>query len=397
MLRTMTISCGLMVATAIVFAPHPIAADVDLSQRRDGRSERAVVLTSTDAPPEPENIESESAATDLSPELQALRGKMRECLRLYYRQPGNVAQLTPWELMHASLAFGVDTQAFASRSKVNALGWLCWNGRANGRRLLAAPGGSLRVQDGFGVQGHDGQFLSILAQCKVRVDSPIKVGGYDFTVADLVAYEKATCRAGSELTFKLIGLVHYLDSEETWQSDRGETWSIPRLIKEEIEQPVVGAACGGTHRMMGFSYAVRKRDQRGEPFIGEWKRAKKYVEDYHEHTFKLQNSDGSFSTNWFAGRGDWGSASQRLNTSGHTLEWLVCSLPREQLHDPRVMRSVTYLTDLLQENHGYNLEMGALGHALHALILYDERVFGSVPGNRAETLHTDIELAEVSG
>jgi len=305
--------------------------------------------------------------------------------------------LTPWELMHFSLAFGVDTQVLAADGKVNALGWLCWNGRGNGRRLLAAPGGALRVNGGYGVQGHDGQFLSILAQSKVRIDSPIKVDGYDFTVADLVDYEQSTCRAGTELTFKLIGLVHYLDSDATWRSDDGEAWSMQRLIKEELAQPVVGAACGGTHRMTGFSYAVRKRHQRGELFIGEWERAKQFVDEFHAYAFELQNADGSFSTNWFAGRGDEDNAARRLNTSGHTLEWLVRSLPADELRDPRVIKSVVYLADMLIEGQGNRWEMGALGHALHALSLYDEREFGSVPGNRSYALPDEVELAGAPG
>ena len=38
-----------------------------------------------------------------------------------------------------------------------------------------------------------------------------------------------------------------------------QVWFLHRSFRS------VDAACGGTHRMMGFSYAVRKREQRGEP------------------------------------------------------------------------------------------------------------------------------------
>ncbi len=66
-----------------------------------------------------------------------------------------------------------------------------------------------------GLQGHDGQFLSILAQSRVKPDFSMKVGGRDFTVADLIEYEKRSCQSGKELTFKLIALSHYLKSDET--------------------------------------------------------------------------------------------------------------------------------------------------------------------------------------
>jgi hypothetical protein len=205
-------------------------------------------------------------------------------------------------------------------------------------------------------------------------------------VADLIEYEKRTCKPGIELTFKLIALSHYLKSDETWESSDGQEWDIPRLIKEELKQPINGAACGGTHRMMGFSYAARKREQRGEPIEGQWKRAQKFVDDYHEYTFKLQNPDGSFSTEWFVRRADYGDLGRRVQTTGHIAEWLAYSLSKPQLVESRMTRSMDYLTTVLAENPTEKWSIGPLGHALHALAIYDERVFGGQPGHRAEQL-----------
>ena len=49
----------------------------------------------------------------------------------------------------------------------------------------------------------------------------MKVEGRDYTVEDLVKQEQATCRPGTELTFKLIGLMHYLKSDTKWKDDTG--------------------------------------------------------------------------------------------------------------------------------------------------------------------------------
>ena len=103
-----------------------------------------------------------------------------------------------------------------------------------------------------------------------------------------------------ELTFKLIGLSYYLDIDARWKNSAGQTWSVEKLVHEELAQPIVGTACGGTHRLMGLAYAVRKREESGRPMTGEFRRAQKYLENYHRYTFtKLQNPDGSFSTEWF--------------------------------------------------------------------------------------------------
>lgn len=315
-----------------------------------------------------------SSSTEWNDDMLALRDEIRSCLSYYYNRPENASTRSPWGVMHSLIAFGVETPLIAHGRRVNAIGWLCWNQPCRGQRLFSIRDGRLQTALGPGVQGHEGQFLAMLAQSKVSIDYELRVDGRRLTIADLVALEQRTCRPRSELTFKLIGLVHYLPSDTVWTCEGGETWTIPRMIQEELDQPVVGAACGGTHRLMGFSYAVKKREQRGEPLEGQWLRARKYVDAYHEYTFKLQNPDGSFSTDWFRSRAASPDRQRRVQTTGHILEWLVYSLTREQLADPRVVYAVRYLTRLMTEHRDW--EIGPQGHALRALVLYDERMFG---------------------
>ena len=328
----------------------------------------------------------DTTQAEVDPATVALKAKVRECLATYFERRESVADHSPWGIMHTLIAFGVDTEIYVQDRKVNAIGWLCWNQPCRGMRLFYTSNGKLRTKLGPGVQGHAGQFLAMLAQSRVPRDFSIKVNGHEFTVQDLVELEKQTCRPNSELTFKLIGLSHYLKSDETWKSDDGQTWSVSRLIQEELKQSVIGAACGGTHRMMGFTYALKKRRQRKEKIDGQWSRADKFVKDFHAYTFKLQNKDGSFSTNWFEGRGASQSVERIMQTSGHTLEWLSFSVEKKDLKDPRLVKAVDRLATLLLENKGRDWEIGPLGHAVHALAIYDERAFGGKPGKRAEQL-----------
>ena len=284
-----------------------------------------------------------------------------------------------WEVMHAIIAYGVDTQISRGglgSPDVNAVTWMCVNGVCKGEQMLYLDRGQLVARKGPSLQGHYGQFLAILAQSHVKPDYPMLVGGKSFTIADLIEHEKLDCQAGEELTFKLISLMHYLDSDATWRSRDGQQWSIQRLIHEELKQPIVrNAACGGTHRLMGFSYAVNKRIQRGKPITGEFQRAQTFINNYHRYTFTLQNSDGSFSTQWFARREASPDVDRRLKTTGHILEWLSFSLSDSDLHNPRVMKAVDYLATILQSQPQRAWEIGPLGHGLHALAIYDRRVF----------------------
>ena len=359
-------------------------------------TEEPIKGTTPGASSEPAEIKPEEpkalpeSVKPLTPELLLLREKLRDTLAWYHQHPENVALRSPWGSMHAMIAYGVDTELIAQNRKVNAIGYLCFNGSCNGQTLFHTQNGKLQAKIGVGVQGHAGQFLAMLAQSRVRTDYPIKVDGQDFTVADLVEHEKITCRPRTELTFKLIALTHYLKSDETWKSSDGQDWDIPRLIKEELAQPIIGAACGGTHRLTGFSYAVRKREQRGEEIAGQWLRAQKFIGDYHDYTFKIQNPDGSFSTAYFVGREDNGPPARRLETTGHITEWLAFSLSEDELRSPQMVKAVGYLTELLHHGRDEKWAIGPLGHGLHALAIYDERVFGGKPGARTEELARQV-------
>lgn len=323
---------------------------------------------------------------ELTAQQIQLRERIRDVLAYYYNRQENVAEHSPWGIMHVLISYGVDTEIIGNNRKMNAIGWLCWNGACRGQQLFYLQGNRMQTPIGPGVQGHAGQFMAMLAQSRVKSIYPMRIEGKDFTVADLIEHEKLTCEAGTELTFKLIGLSHYLDTEATWKAESGERWSISRLIREELAQPIVGAACGGTHRMTGFTYAVRKREKEGKPIDGQFLRAKKFLDDYIDYTFYLQNQDGSFSTDFFRGRNGYGDINRRIETTGHILEWFVATLSDEQLRDPRVVKAVSYLTSLMMDNRENEWEIGPRGHALHALAIYGERVFKDKPGQRDAVL-----------
>lgn len=327
----------------------------------------------------PSKITPVSPPPPLTPQLKSLRTRVRSVLKGYYLKPLNSQEHDPWEVMHGMLAYGVHSrirQGGPRGDYITAVGWLCYNRPCKGQSLLyVSPEGHLRAKQGVGLQGHMGQLLAMLAQCRVSADYPIRVGDRDFTIQDLIEAEKATCYPKSELTFKLIALTNYLDLDATWVNDQGLEWDIPRLIREEIAQPIRGAACGGTHRLSGLSLAVKARRKSGEPLDGEYARAAEFVKNYQNYAFRLQNRDGSLSTKWFQGSGDESDTDRRVKTTGHILEWLVYSLSDEELRDQRTIRSVTYLANLLYSNYSHEWEVGPVSHATHALLLYDERVF----------------------
>jgi hypothetical protein len=321
--------------------------------------------------------------------FERLRTRINQTLAAYQRRPLNTAQHTPWEVMHGFIAFGIPTQIRVGGpggDLVNAIGWSNMGGRCKGQVMLAASGDRLTAQKGIGVQGHSAQYLAILAQCRVAANSPISIQSKQFTVADLIAEEKLSCKAGTELTFALIALAHYLPTDAEWHSRDGVAWTLEKLVEEEIEQPIRGAPCGGTHRLFGLAYGCQRRLRATGALDGAYLRADKYVRDYQTFALtKLQNRDGSFSTEWFkypADRDD--DIDRKIQTTGHILEWLVGSLDQERLYEPRVVAATEFLVTALAREPSRDWKLGPLGHALHALTIYQERAWGTVlPGGIA--------------
>ena len=309
----------------------------------------------------------------LDPILAKQLQRTEACLTHYLDNPESTSVRSPWAVMHAVLAFGADYEMIHGKGRVNAIGWMCHNGTCRTQRMFTPKGKGFTPNVGDGVQGHEGQFLAILAQSNVPLNYPIQIGTSKFTVEDLVRYEMATCKEKSELTFKLIGLSYYLDSNKQWRASDGKQWSIQKLIQEELAQPIIGAACGGVHRLMGFSFSVRQRQLQAQPINGQYARAAKFVRDYVEYTWQMQNPDGSFSTNWYEGRGNEPKDERKVQTSGHMLEWLMYTMADEEIRNPRVGKAIDFLLSKIYDQRDYKWPIGPRGHATRAVALYQAR------------------------
>ncbi|MCC6510685.1 MAG: hypothetical protein IT423_16395 [Pirellulaceae bacterium] len=338
----------------------------DAKSKTNGKSEKLAPIT-------PRSVSRDQSSL-------RLEQRINMCLAYYFTHQENLAKRSPWAVMHTILPFGVETDIIAGNRRVNAIGWMCYNGVCKSQRVFQSTKSGFRTNVGPGVQGHEGQFLAILAQSSVPRSFPIVVGKTRYTVSDLIRYEMVTCREKSELTFKLIGLSHYLSAQQAWRDDRGHTWNLEKLVSEELDQPIVGAACGGTHRLMGLSYALMMRRRYQQPIVGHWARADEYLKDFIRYAWTLQNPDGSFSTEWFEGRANEADMERKVQTTGHILEWLIFALPAEELDDPRVAKSLEVLLSQVYDHRDQDWPIGPRGHSLRAISLYNQRFFGAPTG-----------------
>lgn len=320
-----------------------------------------------------------------------LVARVQRVLDDYFSRPLNTRDDPPWSVLHWGIAYGIDAQVAIGNPggrRVTAIGWLCSNYRTGGKQLIRCSDEGFSLPVAPGVQGHDAQFLSMLAQARVPESYLLRVGNEQLTVAQLVDHEMQTCKQGNEQTFKLIGIAHYRGTQASWKNAQGESWSIERLLQEELKAPISSreATCGGSHRIFAMNYAAEIRLRETAQLTGVWLEAAQRNTYYQKRAFALQNADGSFSTAWFDKPESRDDTERRLITSGHIVEWLAFSLSDEQLHDRRFERGVQYVTQLLEQNRGTKLHRGGMGHALHGLAIYEQRLLGTQPGERSDHL-----------
>ena len=321
----------------------------------------------------------------LNAEMIKLRDSVRRVLAANFAQPFNTRDNTPGEVLHFCLAFGADADVrYGSQSgkKVNGIGSLCWNYPFAGYKLLRAGGDRVVARIGYGLQERPSQFLAVLAQSGVPSDYQLQVGQYRGTVADLVEQEKLDCRGGTDLSFKLIGLSEYVKNGQSWKNDLGEDWSVERLVLEELERSPDKAKCDVTNRLAGLSHAIDRRINRNQPLGEAYLRAQNHVAEFQDFALGVQNPDGTWHPQFFAFKGTSNDTDGVLSSTGHILQWLVFSLPDDRLEDPRVVRSVIYLNNLLAKQSTHlkagstsSQYIGSVMYALRALRLYDQRLF----------------------
>jgi len=348
-----------------------------------------ILVTGCGAPPVPPPEVGSTTAEE--PDDAALRTAVDQTLDWTYENRHlNLQEHAAWQILHGALTF---KRAFPVRKEpggesVSAVDHVLAGGTMNG--WTVRPGIVLdAATDRRGLiaemepgtktgQGHSDQWLAILAQCDLPPSQTILAGDRTFTMEDFVRQVQwdVPRNVNQEYSWTLIGLTTYLPTTSSWTAQDEQTWSIERLVEIETQQDLATSACGGTHRLIGLSMALNRHLAAGHEMQGVWAAANEKIQEGIEAARQYQNTDGSFSSNYFQRGGRAADLAQDLGVSGHILEFLVLAMTDEQLSEPWVKRAVMHLCDVFHKTRPVPLECGALYHAAHGLALYRDRVFG---------------------
>lgn len=290
---------------------------------------------------------------------------------------------SPWQIFHGILAMKRDFQLKLGEEKVNALEWIATSEpRFDNQPLLlkTAHGGKFHpFTRPWAFEGHPSQFLALMSQSDLPNDYSFKVGDEKITLADMVQNTMKEVNSKEEVTWVLWALQHHLAPNAQWVNQFGEPWSIEKLVQIETAAPVVGAACGGNHRLFALTRTRDKHLKLGGKLDGVWAQADLKIRQHVELARQLQNSDGSFSSKFYQAPGYTNDLNERFNTTGHTLEFLSIGLPANRLTEPWVLNAATLLSRELVQYRQRQIDCGPLYHSLNSLMIYRERLRKLMP------------------
>jgi hypothetical protein len=274
-----------------------------------------------------------------------------------------------------------DKKGPGTKQRVKALDYIAGGGELRGLRFLLTPHGvDVETQPGtFISQGHQDQFVAEMVQWGVKPDKKFLVGGREVPFQAFLELTKAraSVKARQELEWALLIIGEHFGTDARWTNNVGEALTFEDLLRAELDKPLTGAACGGTHRLFGLSWVYHRHLLKGKRPDGIWKEVAERTAEHKKLARRLQNPDGTFSTEFFRGRGNARDAKLRLNTTGHIFEWLALALSDAELHEGWVQEAANALSLMILEAQAAPLDGGSLYHAVHGLIIYHHRVYGA--------------------
>lgn len=342
--------------------------------------------------------------TEKTKTVDPLLKRVNEAIRVSESRYLSTKVHSPWQIMHGLLVFGHDyylkdyslgkpatttqppktgtTKIVPKKKKVEpkkirAIDWLSKGPKFRNESWFekTTDGGRAHPYSvAYAFEGHPNQLLAILAMAKTAPTHQFKADIGTITINDMLKHTKANVRSTEEITWTLWALSHYLGPNAQWTSKYGEFWSIEKMVQLQTNEAPRNGACGGSHGLFALTYARNVYLKTGKPLRGVWWAADVKIKRYIAAAKQLQNADGTFSTEYFEGRGYSNDFETRLNRSGHTLEFLALALPQSRLKEAWFRKGVAAIADELLRNKHSPAKCGSLYHALSGLMIYRNRV-----------------------
>ena len=336
--------------------------------------------------------------------LASLKKSIETALVANMKRGVNTQNHTPNDVMLMALPYGADARVFVPNPNVDprdrnapkgnnmySIGALCWNTPCNGKTILRSDGTKIIARVGHGYQQRPAGLAATLAMSNIMPNYELKVGGSSYTIAHLIASEKASVSKGMNLSMLLVALSFYGESSEQWKNELGEVWSVEKMVVGELNRSIDQGTTDVTDWLLGLTAAVKLYESDNKPIRGPMALAKRQLKTYQDFVLSIQNDRYLWHPKFFLYKGFNPDAFETMYSGGHIFRWLVFSLTDKELEDPQVVRTAMSLAATVNrvkpETMANSLtpkQLEGLAVSLHALSLYYQRTFGEDPVSAAQ-------------
>ncbi|MEM1061043.1 MAG: hypothetical protein AAGJ97_01820, partial [Planctomycetota bacterium] len=341
-----------------------------------------VPSAAADPVPEPEPEPLRVSGDFLIPADDPVAARVAEAIDVTGRRILSTDEHTPWQIAHGLLAMRNDYVVRVDGEQVNVLDWVSTNPVHDGKAWFQRTRYGAKPQPftvPYAFEGHPNQFLAFMTMADLPDDYSVVIDRRRVPFNYFVRNAQASINDREETSWTLWMLANVLDTDSRWYNEKREVWDFPKMLRKEMSQPVTAKACGGNHGLFALVTARAARVRSGKPFYGVWRQTHQFIGQHFKLAEKLQNPDGSLSSNYYKGREQTDDPSKRVSTSGHTLEFLAAAATKEQLREPWLRKAAMSVADDLVRYQSEPLEVGGMYHALDALVIYRERTFVKRP------------------
>lgn len=330
---------------------------------------------------------------------------VKETVEVTSRRMLSTEQHTPWQMIHALLGLRNEWSILHEGNPVSGLDWIAAGQSFENEYWFEKTqfgGRAHPYSRPYAFEGHANQTIALISMCGVGLDREFGTAGGTVTMRDMIRHAQMTVTSKDEPTWTLWALSRYLPPSAQWRNKDGDYWSIERLVKEQVDKPMKGAPCGGTHGLFALAHARNVYLQQGNQLRGVWLEADYKIRKYINTARFLQNRDGSLSSNYFRGREYNPDFNKRMASVGHTLEFLMIALPQKELNQPWVRRAIESAARELMNNRRAYVKCSPLYHTVNALNIYLDRVNPAQPAKVAinperKTVQADKPKPKKSG
>src|SRR5262249_35582062 len=131
---------------------------------------------------------------------------------------------------------------------------------------------------GTGVgQGHQDQFVAEMVQWGVPPGQKLQVEEKECTFADFYKHSRMRAsvnpKRNQELSWAIVIIASNVGTDHAWTNMFDEKLTLEDVVRYETAQPIDTAACGGTHRLFGLTWALHLHLKAGGRLTGAWRDA----------------------------------------------------------------------------------------------------------------------------